>query len=87
MIHSFYASNMPTNNNNEKRSRSSKEYMTHDVSYTLFRNLEREEKRIRTGLLKLGIFIETVDLYSAFTNYAISRITWCTPKWKYVIFN
>lgn len=57
MIRSFYAGNMPTNNNNEKRSRSNKEFMTRDVSSTLSRNLEREEKRIRTGLLKLGIFI------------------------------
>ncbi|KAI7892599.1 uncharacterized protein EV154DRAFT_504255 [Mucor mucedo] len=49
MIQSFYADNMPVNN--EKRSRS----MTRDISSLLSRKLEREEKRIRTGLLKLGL--------------------------------
>lgn len=51
MVHSFYAGSL---SNVSKRPRST-EQTTRDVSSMLTQRLEREAKRIRIGLSKLGI--------------------------------
>lgn len=59
--------------------------MSRDVSSILSRKLEREEKRIRIGLLKLGMKdvktrISAFFLYIYCVNYSRKRIAWCKPK-------
>lgn len=60
MVHSYYASHMPSNNNEKKFTK----FATRDerdVSILLSQHLDREIKRISSGLAKLGMFLIIID--------------------------
>lgn len=58
MVHLFYADNI-SNTDNDKRSRSNKlSAESRNLSYLFNLHLEKETKRIRTGLSKLGNLVK-----------------------------